>query len=74
MTAQQALEASYLTFDRVMEMIQLAARDNDTCLAYVFISKETAQRLRELGYKVAEGLGGGLGIQKGVSTITWGEQ
>jgi hypothetical protein len=74
MTAQEALNESYMPFDRVINDIKVAAANNKTMLAYILISPETRVRLRELGYKVTYPVGGGMtGGSEGSSTITWSE-
>lgn len=70
MTAQEALELSYLPFDRIINDIKTAARNCKTCLPYIMVSPEDVIRLRELGYCVTEN----VGIMSEECTIHWGKK
>jgi hypothetical protein len=73
MTTQEALEKSFIPFPEILIKIDTAAKNHQTVLPYVLISKESVERLRKLGYTVTENLGGAFSIPAGVSTIEWGE-
>jgi hypothetical protein len=68
MTAHEALNKSYLSWDEIMRRITVQAEHQQTCLAYQMISPVDAQRLKELGYSVFTKVGDG-----NQTTIHWGD-
>lgn len=70
MTAQEALELSYIPFNRILNDITVQARNYKTCLPYVMVSPEDVIKLRELGYAVSEN----VGMSGEQCTIHWGKK
>jgi hypothetical protein len=66
MTAQEALQKSYLTWDEIIRGINIKCTEQETMFQYQMICPEDAEKLRALGYNVFENVGNGI-----LTTVSW---